>query len=227
MKKYILLVAFSVLVTSLYAQKKETRKVGDFNFISMSISGDLTIRQGSKNEVILEGDEDDLENIETYVSGDKLKIRSQNNSWFNNIGKIKIYITIKDFNGISVSGSGDVVSEGVLKGGNVELHVSGSGDIDLNLQATDTDISISGSGSISLQGKGKTGALSISGSGKLDAQDYVLETITIKISGSGGAYIYATKEIDSRISGSGTIRYKGEPDKLSNRSSGSGRLRKM
>ena len=227
MKKYILLVAISVLATSLYAQKKETRKVDDFNYVSMGVNADVKIKQGAKNEVILEGDEETLENIETYVSDNKLKIRTENNSWFKSMQKIKIYITIKDFTGLSVSGSGDVVSEGTINGGNIELHVSGSGDMDLTLRATDIDCSISGSGSINLTGKGKSAALSISGSGKLDAEDYEVETMSIRISGSGGAYIYATKEIDSRISGSGTVHYKGEPDKLSNHSSGSGRLRKM
>jgi hypothetical protein len=227
MKKYILLIAISVFATSLYAQKQETRKVGDFNYVSMGISGDLTIRQGDKNEVILQGDEETLENIETYLSGDKLKIRSKSSSWFNNIDKIKVFITIKEFKGISVSGSGDVESEGTLKGASVDLGVSGSGDMDLTLQATDIDCSISGSGSISLTGRGKTGSLTISGSGRMDAAEYEMETLSIRISGSGGAAVFATKEIDSRISGSGTIRYKGDPDKLSNHSSGSGRLRKM
>ncbi len=227
MKKYVLLVALSVFATSIYAQKKETRKVGDFTYISMGIYADVKIRQGAKCELIIEGDEEDLENIETYVSGGKLKIRSKSNSWFKHMSKVDIYITVVDFTGVSVSGSGEVVSAGLLKGDNVDLHVSGSGEIDLKLQATDVDISISGSGSIDLQGKGKSAALSISGSGRLDAVDYEVETMSIRISGSGGARIYATKEIDSRISGSGTVRYKGEPDKFSNRSSGSGRLRKI
>jgi hypothetical protein len=227
MKKYILIVAISVLATSLYAQKKETRKVGDFNYISMGISGDVIIRQGTKSELILEGDEETLENIETTVTGGKLKIKSESNSWFNNMTKIKIYITVVDFTGLSVSGSGNVDNEGTLKGDNVDLNVSGSGDIDLTLSATDVDCGISGSGNIHLKGKGKTAALSISGSGKLEADEFEVETMSIRISGSGGAYVYATKEIDSHISGSGTVRYKGEPDKLSNHSSGSGRLRKM
>lgn len=228
MKKYILLFAVSAISISTFAQKKETRKVGDFTYVSMGVHGNLTIKQGSKNEVILEGDKERLEEIETYVENGRLKIKNENNSWWSGSrSKIKIYITIKEFTGLSVSGSGEVRSDGQIKGEDVYLGVSGSGDIDLDLQANDIDCHISGSGSIRLSGRGKTGDLSISGSGRLDATDFEVETMKIRISGSGGAYVYATKEIDSRISGSGTVRYKGNPDKLSNRSSGSGKLKKM
>ena len=79
MKKIAALVILATLSTSLFAQTKENREVGDFNYISFGISGDLTIIQGSKTELILEGDEETLENIETYVTGEKLKIRSKNN----------------------------------------------------------------------------------------------------------------------------------------------------
>ena len=228
MKKIALLLLVVLVSSSTFAQKKENREVGDFTYVSFGVSGDLTIIQGSKNEVILEGDEDVLENIETYVNGETLKIRSKNNTWsWRNSGKVYVTVTLKDFTGISVSGSGDAMSKGILKGGDVELSVSGSGEIDLDLQANDIDCSISGSGSIELSGEGKSGSLSISGSGELDAADFEIETISIRISGSGDASVYVTKEIDSRISGSGTVIYRGDPDKVSNHSSGSGKLRKM
>lgn len=228
MKNYIWLFAIILFSTSLYAQKKETRNVGDFSYVSMGINADVTIKQGSKTELIIEGDAEDLEEIETVVSGNKLKIRDENNSWWgNNRSKVKIYITLKEFTGASVSGSGEVVSSGVLKGGNIDLGVSGSGDLELDLDVLDIDCGISGSGGIYLKGKGKTSTLSISGSGKLDAAYFEVETVSIRISGSGSAYVNVSKEIESRISGSGTIRYKGEPDKVSNHSSGSGSLKKM
>lgn len=229
MKKIPFLLVLILLGTGAFAQKKETRKVDNFDYISFGVSGDLTIIQGSKNEVILEGDEEALEEIETSVSGNRLKIKSKSNSWsgWSSSKRIKATITLKDFTGVSVSGSGNVTNKGTLKGGDVDLGVSGSGDIELTLEASDIDCGISGSGKIMLSGSGKTGSLSISGSGKMDAANYKIETMNIRISGSGGASIYATKEIDSNISGSGTVRYKGEPDKISNRSSGSGRLKKM
>jgi hypothetical protein len=229
MKKTTLLLLFASISTILFAQKSETRKVDDFSYISFGINGDLTIIQGNKNEVILEGDPEDLEKIETVVSGSKLRIKTEGGSWswWDNMGKIKATVTLKEFTGLSVSGSGKAASEGSLRGDNIDLGVSGSGNIELNLEANDIDCGISGSGSIYLNGSGKTGSLSISGSGKLDAVDYEIETISISISGSGDASVFATKEIDSRISGSGTVRYKGDPDKISNRASGSGKLKKM
>ena len=160
MKKYIWVFAIILFTTNLYAQKKETRKVGDFSYVSMGINADVTIKQGSKTELIIEGDEDDLEDIETYVTGNKLKIRTENNSWWGKSNsKVKIYITLKEFTGASVSGSGDIVSSGTLKGGNIDLGVSGSGDLELDLDVADVDCGISGSGSVYLNGKGKSASL--------------------------------------------------------------------
>ncbi|MEN8249630.1 MAG: DUF2807 domain-containing protein, partial [Bacteroidota bacterium] len=141
MKKYILLFAAILVVFSVNAQKKETRKVDDFTYISFGVSGDLEIKQGSTCEVILEGDPEDLKEIETYVTGGKLKIRRDNGwNWgWNKSGRIKVYVTLKEFDGVSVSGSGDAISIGKLNGDFVDLSVSGSGDIDLDLDAEEVD----------------------------------------------------------------------------------------
>ena len=229
MKKTIILAALFMLALTCWAQDKQTRNVGDFTSISFGISGDLYLTQGNTTKVVLQGDEDDLEKIETEVSGGKLRIRTRNNNWNWNWSnsKIKVYITVKNFEGLNVSGSGDAVSEGVIRGGDVNLSVSGSGSIEFKLEATNVDMGISGSGSIYLIGKGVSSDLSISGSGKLDAEDFIVETTEIHISGSGSARVHATKEIESRISGSGSVRYAGDPDKVYNKSSGSGSVRKM
>ena len=214
MKKVILFAALFVLSTMAWAQDKQSRSVEPFDYVSFGISGDLIIKQGNTFEVILEGDEEDLDKIETEVSSNKLRIRNKNNNWnWNwNSGKIKVTVTLKEFTGLDVSGSGDAESVGVLKGEDVRLSVSGSGDMDIRLNAKEVDMSISGSGSISLSGNGTTSDLSISGSGKLDAEDFVVETVAVRISGSGSSRVHATKEIDSRISGSASVRYAGDPD---------------
>ena len=227
MKKIIIVAALFMLTLQSWAQDKQTRNVGSFTSISFGISGDLYLTQGNTTKVVLEGDEEDLERIKTEVSGNKLRISTKSSNWGWNFSKIKVYITIKTFEGLNVSGSGDATSQGVIRGGDVKLSVSGSGNIDFKLEATNVDMGISGSGSISLIGKGVSSDLSISGSGKLDAEDFIVETVEIHISGSGSARVHATKEIDSRISGSGSVRYAGDPDKVYNKSSGSGSVRKI
>ena len=227
MKKTLILTLSVFLAFQGWAQDKQTRNVDDFSYISFGISGDLYVTQGNDVKVVLEGDEEDLDRISTEVSGNKLRISTKGTNWGWNFSKIKVYITVKDFDGISVSGSGDAISQGVLKGDNVDLSVSGSGDMELKLEATDVEMSISGSGSISLVGNGNSAEMSISGSGKLDAEDFVVESVELRISGSGSAWVHATKELESRISGSGSVRYAGDPDKVYNKSSGSGSVRKM
>jgi hypothetical protein len=227
MKRTLILIILASFTFTGWAQVKQTRQVGDFTFVSLGIGGDLYLTQGNKTQVVLEGDEDDLQRITTEVSGNKLRIRSKGSNWGWNFSRIKVYITVKDFSGLSVSGSGDAVSKGLLKGGKVDLSVSGSGDMDIQLEANIVDMGISGSGSISVAGRGNSAELSISGSGKLDAEDFIVENAEVRISGSGSARVHATKELNSRISGSGSIKYAGNPDKVYNKSSGSGSIRKM
>lgn len=226
MKKIILLAVIAPLALSVLGQK-QTRNVESFTVVSLGISGELIIRQGNKTEVVLEGSKETLERIETTVDGNRLKIRTKNGQWHRNYSRVKVYVTVKNFEGASVSGSGDMRSDGMLRGENIDLSVSGSGNIDLDLEADKVDMSISGSGEIHIAGKSNEGELTISGSGKLYALDFAAETYNIRISGSGDARVNVSKSITSKISGSGTVRYKGNPDKVYNHSSGSGSIKKI
>jgi len=227
MKKILLVLTLAIVLYIPGRAQKETRDVGNFTYVSMGISGDLYLKQGNKTEVVLEGNDEALENIETDVSGNKLRIRTKNWKWYRNYSRVKIYVTLEKFEGASVSGSGNLSSEGQLTGGDIDLSVSGSGELDLDLDVQNISMSISGSGDISLSGNASSGNLRISGSGKLDAIDLLADEYDIRISGSGDARVNVSKSITSNISGSGTVRYKGNPDKVYNHSSGSGTIRKI
>ncbi len=211
------------------SQQKETREIDAFNFISLGINADVVITQGKSHKVVIEAKPDDLEKIETVVSDKRLKIRNkQNNGWFgNNLHNVKIYITLTDFAGASVSGSGSITQSNNLQGNEVKLNVSGSGNIDLFLECKMIDTHISGSGNITIQGKTEQLELHISGSGDLKAEDMEAANLEAHISGSGSASVFATQSIDAHISGSGIITYKGNPAKIKEKVSGSGGVHKM
>lgn len=228
MKKVTLLLAALIFTFAAQAQKKETRKVGSFDYVSLGVSADLVITQGSSNSLVLEGDADDLENIETYVKDGKLKIRTENNSWFgDNMGDVKIYVTLVNFRGASVSGSGEITNSNNLKGNDINLSVSGSGEIEIYVDCKNIDAHISGSGEIYLEGKSDEIELHISGSGDLNSIEMQVNRIEAHISGSGSAKVNVKDEIDAHISGSGKIRYEGNPSKIREKVSGSGSVRSL
>jgi len=80
--------------------------------------------------------------------GNRLNIRNRRSrgwdSWKG--ADVTAYLTMKNVEGISVSGSGDVQGEGKISTGNIDLSVSGSGNMELDLRSDDVDASISGSG---------------------------------------------------------------------------------
>lgn len=147
---------------------------------------------------------------------------------------------------LKVSGSGTLTAEvyptgrletGVSGSGNLEVrgraasfegNVSGSGRIEGDLKVSGaSDFSISGSGRVVLSGSTSSIGIEISGSGKVLAAQYQSNSADIRISGSGDAEIWVNSAIESRISGSGSIRYKGNPGKINNNSSGSGSISKL
>lgn len=195
--------------------KKENREVSAFSKISMSVSGNLYLTQGNEYKLVIEGDEDDLEDIETTVKGDVLRIKYDKPFGFNwNAGKVKIYVTTKEVDELTVSGSGNIVAETPISTEDVQFSVSGSGEIEIDdLEAQKINSSISGSGDIRLAGRNSAESLniSISGSGELHASDLMLRRAQIAISGSGSCDVHVTEDLQVDVSGSGKVRYGGNP----------------
>lgn len=128
--------------------------------------------------------------------------------------------------GANVSGSGAIRLRGT--GNNFESSISGSGSVDAEVTiANKLDVSISGSGKLIASGKVNTVKASISGSGRVSALALEADVCDIKIAGSGDVEVNVKRELNANISGSGSVRYKGNPNQVNTNSSGSGKTRKI
>ncbi|MEA1887957.1 MAG: head GIN domain-containing protein [Bacteroidota bacterium] len=226
MKKYLSLILVAVLALgSSYAQTSQTRDVDDFTGLTFGVAGTLVLKQGNTFSVVLEGDEDFLEEIETTVRRDKLLIR--HDKWFSwGNDKVTAYVTMPEIENLAVSGSGKIIAEGAIKTESLDISVSGSGNVELaNLAAISVECSISGSGSVELNGEADNGDLSISGSGNYKGEDFQLRTLDVSISGSGKCNARVEDDLEARVSGSGDVYYTGNPS-VDARISGSGKVRK-
>lgn len=272
MKTIVSIIFTAILFTHIaFAQTKDTREVGPFRELSYRMSGKLYLRQGSPQKVVLEGDSDVLSEIETTLKGDRLIIKHRDNdrwfSWNNSHDRINVYVTMENIDGVYVSGSGDLLAEGIIKSNNLDLSVSGSGSMEIQMNITgdlDADVSgsgdlkvkgncrnlsskvsgsgkvyianaidgtatfsLSGSGKVLAAGKAKLVKADISGSGKVLAEDLETERCEVSITGSGDVEINVKSELDARITGSGSVLYKGNPSHVNGHSSGSGKIKKM
>lgn len=230
MRTILTLLFITLFGLTTLAQNKETRDVRDFDEVAMRVAGKVLITQGNKNEVILEGDADLLEEIETEVRGGRLNIKNKRERWWSNNNRrsrLTVYITVKKLRGAYVSGSGDIISQNTLKTDDFTASIAGSGDIEIDVEAEYVESKISGSGNVELQGKSDRAKLSISGSGKYLAEKLIVGDYQISMSGSGRGSINVEGDLDVRISGSGKIYYMGRPTSVNSSVSGSGSVRKI
>ena len=208
--------------------QRRTIDVDDFSKISFGLPETLHLSQGSNESVEIEASEEAFERMKFVADGSKLKIRSKrSNSWKNwNNMKVTIYVTMKNIEEINLSGSGQIIGKNKFETDDLSLSISGSGNMEINTNSEDVDLRISGSGKIGLEGSADRADVSISGSGSVKGENFEVNVCKASISGSG-SIITARKEIDARISGSGSVRYNGNPDQVSGHSSGSGKVRKL
>jgi hypothetical protein len=190
----------------------------------------MYLKQGSVNSVELEGDADELAKIETRVEGGRLIIgREEDRSWFNwrsgwDDEKIIAYVTVKNLDGLYASGSGNIIAQTKLVGDNMDIKVSGSGNIEAEIDAADVDARVSGSGDLLLKGKVRSMDSDISGSGKISFEGAIAGRLDIGMSGSGRFFAAGSaNEFKSSISGSGKVNAADlVVDKCDVRISGSG-----
>ena len=219
------LVLSLMLINCTSAQQREVRNVKGFTGISLSVSADIYLSQANDYKVEIEADADYLEKIETVVDGNILKIKNKDHFSFDfHSKKVKIYISMPQVSSISISGSGDILAQTVIKTEDLKVKISGSGNVKIdNLSVKNLEMGISGSGDINLAGAdvAESASYSISGSGDIDNQNLQCKKVDIHVSGSGDVRVWVVDELNAKVSGSGDVYYKGRPVVNAN-TSGSG-----
>jgi hypothetical protein len=157
--------------------------------------------------------------VQTRVTTNALKLNVSGS------GSLKVEADATDVDA-NVSGSGDMELRGKYK--SFTSDISGSGEIEMNATiAGVADFDISGSGEVHATGTAQSVKAKITGSGKVAAANLETETCNVRISGSGSVQINVKTELDARITGSGSVSYKGNPSRVNADATGSGKVRKL
>jgi Putative auto-transporter adhesin, head GIN domain len=187
----------------------ETRKVSDFDGISVGGSFDVEVKIGSVTSVVVEADDNIMKYIETTVSGNTLKIRTRDLNNYSNV-HLKVYITTPSLNNVKASASAEVDVKDILTGNNkLTFRASSSSSISAEVNAPEIEADVSSSATITLSGKTKTFKAEASSSAEIKAFDLLSENTTANVSSSASIQVFASVGLNAKASSSGSVDYKG------------------
>ncbi|MDR0507595.1 MAG: DUF2807 domain-containing protein [Dysgonamonadaceae bacterium] len=216
---------------------------GKMNFSAIKTSGavGIVISEASDASVIVSGDENLIDNVETYVNDDILYVRFNKNGGYNSKLGLKVIVPNNGrINNISASGSADVLVESLLVAdklrvscsgssdfkGNIkasvcELTFSGSSDFNGSVEAAKVSISCSGSSDCTISGIADICKISAIGSCDFNGYNFIVNKCNAMASGSSDIQITCDGELTANASGSSSIYYKGAAKVVNKVSTGS------
>lgn len=204
----------------------ESRNVRDFKRVVLKSAIDVEIKRGADFAVRVTTDSNLMPLLITTVEGDALVIANKSSGGMRMRGKNVVAITLPDFRGLSIQGSGDGVVSGFAAERDVELMVAGSGNIKYEGGARGLKVRVEGSGDVKLSG-GKASALEVSveGSGDVDASGLPAHDVNASIDGSGDVNVNVTGgNLSAAVNGSGDIVWTGDGKLVSAVKHGSGEI---
>jgi hypothetical protein len=206
----------------------QSKPIGDINGVELHSSFDVILIEGSPSNVKIVAEENIIPHIDLQVVNGNLNIDSEDNIWLKPEKKVKIYVTSPSFGRVENTGSGHITCETRISNDTkMQVDVSGSGELNLDVDAPEVTVSVSGSGEVKLSGETQKFSGDVSGSGEIRAMNLMAEEANVQVSGSGDADVYSSVKISANISGSGDIRYKGGAQVVSSNISGSGSIKKV
>lgn len=206
---------------------KTTQVIQTENYDVIQAQGPLEIhlQKGKEGNISVTTSDNLHQYLEVESVNNHLKIRLKKGFNIRRNGHFKINIPFESLSKIGFSGSGTIDSRDPIKADHLEVSLSGSGDVNLALETKKTKIAVSGSGDIELSGTSTNLNLKISGSADFEGLKLDTQNTSISISGSGDAKVVASSSLMAKISGSGSVVYKGRPEKVNTKISGSGSIK--
>lgn len=209
--------------------KSEVRITDTYDKISIAGAFNVQLRLGEEGKVTIKAEENLIKHIVTENRGNKLVVKAEDGySLLPSKGNIEVVVPFKDLESVSLSGSGriKIKEDDSIKANRFTAAVSGSGSIFLNVESAILKGKIAGSGSLNLSGTTTDLDYEVVGSGTLKAYLLKSKNVTVKLVGSGRTEVHCEGVLNAKLIGSGTINYKGEPEKEDVTTVGSGRVRK-
>lgn len=180
----------------------ETRTVEPFHALAFSGAGEVNVRVGDAQSVVLSGPADLLPFVRTQVADGVLAI--DRGPGAPKSGKrLRVQITVPALDAAALNGSGEV-SVANVSGARFRATLAGSGGLRIGGAVEELELSLSGSGDANAYGlDARAAQVKLSGSG--DVYVGARDTLSVDLTGSGDVHVRGSARVTQSVHGSGSV----------------------
>ena len=187
----------------------DSRTMSGVRTVLFDMVGNLTITQGTEEELTVNADEKLLPIITSTVNNGTLTL-TMNGSFKADLSKgvnIDLDLKVKQLDTLNLKGAG-----------NIKV---------LNLNVSKLTVAMSGAGSVNIAGKVAEQDISLDGAGSYDSVNTKSQNAMVHLSGVGSVKVRVSSVLDATMSGLGSIEYIGNPTTLNKHISGFGQVKQV
>ncbi len=220
MKKFLIYVVLFLCSATVFAQNSATRKLAKFTTISVAEGIEVNLLKGSTYSAKISARNIGLKEVLTEVSGDNLKVHLDGGNHHN--VDVFIDITFVSLEAVKASSAADVTSSSVIETANFKVKASSAADIKLKLKVQVLEVDASSAADITLSGWAESQTVDISSAADYKAFELKSKTANVSASSATDAKVYVSENLEAKASSGASVKYKGNPTKLTERSSSGG-----
>lgn len=192
------------------AQSTDKRSVGNFSKIDATGVASIVYENSTATSLIIEGDANEIKNIETVVKGNVLFVKANGN--YKHAFKIKI--TSPQLDGLNMSGASHFKAPAQVKAETFSIVAKGASSIELPLNAKKVISETEGASSIKLSGSTTELVADLNGASNLKASDLISQNTIVTATGASSAKVYASQKLVTNSTGASDIKYNGNPKEI-------------
>jgi len=233
----LLFIVFQIFTSCIYSNQHVVQgshqlinqriDIDNYDEVILNIPGEVYYQQFSDSAPYLQIHTDDniFNAMDVKVQNNKLILDVKKDSILRP-SKLTIYTCSHNINQVSVRGSGKMILKGEVNSNDLDLKITGSGNLIADsLLCNNLSVNITGSGNAHLTGASNQSSYKITGSGDIKAFDFFVQNLTCGISGAGNIEVFVSNKLDVNITGAGNIIYRGEPQSIDKKITGSGKIK--
>ncbi|MCT4624733.1 MAG: DUF2807 domain-containing protein [Schleiferiaceae bacterium] len=207
------------------------QELEDFTKINYQGIGNITLTQGNQPKLKVSSKIEAEDAIEAkMVKGVlKLKVKDPFTLSLKSFARfeapdLRVELVVKELEEIVFNGLGNMLNVGVLECYDLKLVNKGVGKVQLQLDVKSLTSKLEGAGTLEITGYGERHECKLNGTGKIDAKGFEVEEAVAVAHGIGRIDVYASKKLEAKLTGVGTIRHYGDPDRIESKLKGMGSI---